>query len=94
MKSKCLLAACWGFGYTSSKSDTWLLAIAQERIPAPGKYIRMTALSSLNIFALVTWITNCSGSLRESENDQVSASKTYWIKMGWGGFKLLFYKWY
>lgn len=70
------------FGYISSKSDTWPLAVAQERIQSSGKYFRMTALSSLNIFALVTWITNCNRILRESENGQVSASKICWVKMG------------
>lgn len=49
LKNKCLLATYWGFGYISSKSDTWPLAVAQERTQTPGKYFRMTALSSLNI---------------------------------------------
>lgn len=58
------------------------LVVVQERIQTSGKYFRMTALSSLNIFALVTCITNCNWILRESENGRVCASKTCWVKMG------------
>lgn len=72
LKSKCLL----DLDIFQVNLTHGHLVVVQERIQTSGKYFRMTALSSLNIFALVTCITNCNRILRESENGRVCASKT------------------